>query len=161
MFNDVTLSNKTFMKKEFNENVNLDIINSLYDSKAVSSNDQFEKVPEGNYIVAVTDMFVGKTKSDKDALKITFTISDGKDINKKLYYTQVLTQDFCIKKAVSLLNQMQVKDMYIVYEDLFSFSSDVKFMFEMIKDNCEFDLRYKLNNKGYPEYSITGVYDLI
>ena len=48
MFNDITLSNKTFMKKEFNENVNLDIINSLYDSKAVSSNDQFEKFPEGN-----------------------------------------------------------------------------------------------------------------
>lgn len=146
----------TINTEEFERKVDMKMVNEITNE---ALNNERTEIPQGEYIVAITNMEIGKTKNNKDALKVEFTISDGEYYNRKLFYTQVLSMDFTISKAVEFLNSLKT-DYNVRYQGIDNFLIDVKTVFVKVRDTNEFDLKYYKNDKGFNEYKITGVYDL-
>jgi hypothetical protein len=153
MYND-TLA--TINQSEFERKVDMNMINEV--SNEALNNERIE-IPQGEYIVAITNMELGKTRQNKNALKVEFTIADGEYRGRKLYYTQVLTVEYTIKIAVDFLNSLKTE--YTArFTNIDNFGIDVKAIFVNVKDSNEFDLKYHKNDRGFSEYKITGIYDL-
>ena len=119
------------------------------------------RIPDGLYIVAITNMQVGKTKGGKDALKVEFTISDGPYIHCRLYYTQVIYRDsgFTKRKVMNFLTSIGYGGV-LPFFTLEGLKREIPRIFDEIKNSCEYDLLYKENGESFPIFTITGIYDL-
>lgn len=51
----------------------------------------FAPLPEDRYTVKISDAVVGKTKNDHDMITVTFDITEGKYVNRKLWSNFTLT----------------------------------------------------------------------
>ena len=118
-------------------------------------------VPDGMYIVAITDMSVGSTKGGRDALKVEFTISEGQYKHRRLFYTQVIYKDgnFTHRKIMSFLRSIGHEDA-MPFFSMETLRKEVPRILEDVKNTKEFDLWYKENGEQFPIFNVTGIYDL-
>jgi hypothetical protein len=144
-----------FEKEEVKEEVN-----GLFQYEENRQKTEYKEVPAGTYIVEITSLSVGLTKANKPALKAKFTITDGSYIHSNLFMTTVLTSDFTVNKAMEFLDALGTKEK-INFGDSDKFAILTEKIFAAIKGNCEYDLKYWMNSKGFKEFKIEGIYDLI
>lgn len=147
-------------KAEFYEKVNKEEVNSLFAHEETREKTEYKIIPDGTYIVEISNMCIGTTKTDKPALKVTFTITDGEFTNSKLFLTTVLTNTYTIHKSNEFLRSLQTGH-EIVYNNLKQYTQDVEIMMTEIRGKYEYDLNHWTNAKGYKEFKIVGGYDVI
>lgn len=124
------------------------------------SNDT-KKVSPGLYIVKLESLTVDKTKStNRDCMNATFFIVEGEEKGKRLYMTQVISTAFTVSKVCNFVKSLG-SSLDVEYKNLSEFSELVFCVFSEIDGKCEYDLKYYVNDRGYEEYEIKGIYDII
>ena len=156
------MDNET-LYNEFEKVVKRDDIQSLYDYENNRTKREYMEIPDGEYIIAITSMFVGYTKStNRPVLKCVFKITDGEYENKCIYMNQILTAQYPIKIATDFLKSLGTSNTKeIAYNGFEEFKILTDKIFEEIKGNVEYGISYKTNSKGYKEFKITDIYDLV
>jgi hypothetical protein len=135
-------------------------VGNLYKYEEDRASKEVKEVPNGTYIVEISSMMVGLTKANKPALKAKFTVTDGEYTHGTLYMTTVLTSSYTTEKACNFLKALGT-DVNVYFDNTENFKKITEEIFNKIKGNCEFDLTYWTNAKGFNEFKIEGVYDLV
>ena len=137
------------------------------DTKAAAENGtgDFKEVPHGDYEVAIQQMELKASKTNKNPMvSIWFKIvSDGEFKGSMIFFNQVITQGFQVHIVNELLRTM-VSEMadapvieFVSYKQYANLIMDI---FVEVNENFEYALAYKKGKKDFSTYEITEVYTL-
>jgi hypothetical protein len=156
-------SKDNFNYEEFDNKVDKEMISSLYNTENNRVKKEYKEVPDGEYIVAITSLFVGYTKSsNRPVLKCTFKVVEGEYENSCMFMNQLLTSQYPIKIARDFLKSLgTTKPDEVVYDNYDGFKLLTERIFEEIKGKVEYGIKYGTNANGYKEFKITDIYDLV
>lgn len=154
---------ENFNYEEFDKVVSKKDLQSLYDNENNREKKEYKEVPDGEYIVAITSLYAGYTKStNRPVLKCTFKVVEGEYENCNFFMNQLLTAPYPIKIARDFLKSLgTTKTEEVVYDDFDGFKLLSERIFEEIKGKVEYGIKYSTNSKGYKEFKITDIYDLV
>lgn len=141
---------------EFEKTVNIGDFNALKRESA-------QEVPDGTYIVGITNINVQLSKSSgKPMLVVNFKITDEENeyFDKNLTMYQSIGMQYGINAAKNFLYSLDTP-ITVQYENDEKFQEICRKILTEIKGNNEFDLEYSTNEKGYKNFKIIGVYDLV
>lgn len=157
------MNKENYNYDEFNKVVKKTDIENIYNNENNRQKKEYKEVPDGDYIVSISSMFVGYTKStNRPVLKCSFKIVEGEYENCYLFMNQMLTNFYPIQIATNFLKSLgTTKTDEVVYDSFDGFKLLTERIFEEIKGNVEYGINYKTNSKGFKEFKITDIYDLI
>lgn len=131
-------------------------------------NRTFEKVPFGDYEVAIDNMELKESSKGDPMVSIWFKIVDGQHKNQLIFFNQVITQGFQVHIVNELLRKM-VSEMQdapaIEFKSYKQYANLLLDVHEKVVDGFEYVLAYsqgKPNKKGqsFDKYEIKEVFVL-
>lgn len=146
--------------EEFDKQVDLEGL-----KKDVENNTggNYEKVPHGQYEVAIKKMELGVTKeTNKPMVKVQFKIvSDGEYKGKLIFMNQVVEQGFQIHLVNDFLRSLET-DIEIDFESYSQYEQLLMDVLEAVNGNFEYGLEYSKNEKNekFDVFEITDVFEL-
>lgn len=146
--------------KEFDKQVDLE---GLKEDVENNTGGNYEKVPHGQYEVAITKMELGVTKeTNKPMVKVQFKIvSDGEYEGKLIFMNQVVEQGFQIHLVNDFLRSLET-DIEIDFESYSQYEQLLMDVLEAVNGNFEYGLKYSKNEKNekFDVFEITDVFEL-
>lgn len=128
-------------------------LQGLVDDAASSDDNQERKeVPVGLYETKVTKIEIVESKKGDPMLSIWFRIVSGDYKGQMLFYNQVITAGFTIKKACDMLSAISHTD--VKFESFSQLQNVCEDIFNGVDGVYEYALEYSVNSKGFNTYEI-------
>lgn len=118
----------------------------------------YEKVPYGVYEVAIENMELTLSKSNKPMVKVCFKIVSQKEHGRLIFYNQLVDTGAKINIFSQFLKSLKTNEK-IVFEDLNQYAELIKKVLnstDILK--LEYQLNYGVNKNGYDTYKIEEVF---
>ena len=129
------------------------------DIQAASENNiEYKEVPKGTYEVSVNKMELGESKAGDPMVKIWFKIVSGEYKGSLIFYNQVITKGFQVHLVNELLRGLD-SGIDINFESYSQYAQLLLDVHEAIDGVLEYAIEYG-ENKGFPTFEITDVYEL-
>lgn len=143
---------------KWNESVSDEFVNEV-NGLDKGEGSGFPEVPRGDYEVKIVKMELKESKSGDPMMFIQFKILYGQYKNSMLFMNQVITSPFQIHMANDFLRSLD-SGVDIVFRDYSQYNDLLLDVSEEIeKQGLEFALSYKDNDKGYPVYKVTEIFE--
>lgn len=143
--------------EKFNKMVDIEGLKK--DVKDASENNvEYKTVPVGTYEVSINKMELGESKNEDPMVKIWFKILEGEYKGSLIFYNQVITKGFQIHLVDELLRSLE-SGLDVEFEDYCQYAQLLLDIHEAIDGKFEYAVEYG-DNKGFPTFKITEVYEL-
>lgn len=123
-----------------------------------SSNNSFDEVPHGKYVVAITKLELGESKNNDPMVKIWFKVVEGEHKGRLIFMNQVVTKGFQIHIVDEFLRSLET-NVSIAFESYSQYADLLLDVFEAVEGNFEYTLNFG-ENKGFNTFKIEEVFEL-
>nr|DAI51524.1 MAG TPA: Protein of unknown function (DUF669) [Caudoviricetes sp.] len=128
--------------------------------KAIENGGEFEEVPTGTYEVAISELELTMSKSDKPMVKIWYTILDGEFENNKIFQYQLVDTGQKLAIIKPLLEKLTEGEIEVTFESYSQYANLINEIKDFVEDNSlEYSLEYSENKKGFKTYKILEVFE--
>lgn len=141
--------------------------NRMFDTKALAqdvkkveeSNGEYKKVPTGNYEVRIQKIELKENKNGDPMVSMWFEIVAGEYKNSKLFYNQVIDEDFKIGILNNFLRKLGT-GLEIEFNDYVQYEQLLAKIYDRTYGKLEYGLDYAETKNGYTTYKITDIFEL-
>lgn len=128
--------------------------------KAIENGGEFDEVPPGTYEVAISELELTMSKSDKPMVKIWYTILSGDYENNKIFQYQLVDKGQKLAIIKPLLEKLSDGEIEVSFESFAQYANLIDEIKEFAEDNSlEYSLEYGENKKGFKTYKILEVFE--
>lgn len=124
--------------------------------KAIENGGEFDEVPPGTYEVAISELELTMSKSDKPMVKIWYTILSGDYENNKIFQYQLVDKGQKLAIIKPLLEKLSDGEIEVSFESFAQYANLIDEIKEFSEDNS---LEYGENKKGFKTYKILEVFE--
>lgn len=126
-----------------------------------NSGKDFDELPCGKYEVKFTQLELGTCKKDSaPMITAVCKIIDGKYKNWNIFINKKVDSPSKMHFANEFLRSLKSRITIKWKGNYKNYADTIQMIFDEIEDSFEYGIEYQKNNKGFPEYTITDVWEV-